>query len=254
MAERWHLYKPPARPSAGDVAIYESFMAEPARTLLLGSTPEIRSLARRYRHRLTAVDVNEQVYHALAELVTHPGGEKASFVCRDWLQMDLGEEFDLVIGDGSINMLPPQTHETFLERLAAHMRPGQVLLLRAYVMDEPRIQTAEAVFERARELREDLYTATKIHLSLLWLDRETGEMSNALFWTKLQELHGQGVTTAEEHRSLGTIFAHDSLSVYFLSRPRFEAQTAPYFSLQDILYAGDYESHELKPIFCLRRK
>ena len=130
MAERWHLNKPPARPSAGDVKIYQSFMRQPARTLLLGATPEIRSLARQHGHALTSVDVDDRVYRGLESLVTWPAGEKEEFVCADWLQMDLGKEFDLVIGDGSINMIPSPSHATFLQRVAAHTRPGGLVLLR----------------------------------------------------------------------------------------------------------------------------
>ena len=254
MAERWHLYKPPARPSPGDTAVYESFMREPMRTLLLGSTPEIRSLARRYGHHLTAVDLDPQVYRALERLVDSPGGEAERFVCCDWLEMELQLKFDLVIGDGSINMLPPCRHAKFLERLAAHSKRGSLLLLRSYLLEEPRFETPDEVFARFRDTEDDLYTATKIHLSQLWADRETGEMSNAVFWANLQELHNRGVTTEDEHRELGRILAEDTLSVYFVKRAEFEEQVAPYYVVEDILTAGDYESHEMKPILCMRRK
>lgn len=254
MAERWHLYRPPARPSPGDIAIYESFMCERARTLLLGSTPEIRSLARRYGHDLTAVDLDERVYRALEGLVDAPGGEAERFVSCDWLEMELRAKFELIIGDGSINMLPPHRHTRLFERLARHSEPGSLLLLRAYLLDEPRFSTPGEVFARFRGTKDDLYTATKIHLSLLWVDRETGEMSNAVFWANLQALHDRGVTTEDEHRELARIFAEDTLSVYFVKRADLEEQVSPYFVLEDTLTAGDYESHELKPILCLRRK
>jgi hypothetical protein len=252
MAERWHLYKPPARPSAGEVEIYRSFMREPRRTLLLGSTPEIRSLAQRYGHRLTVVDKDAAVYRALAQL-TSPAGE-ATFIEADWLEMTLDARFELAIGDGAINMIPPSTHARFLERVATYLEPGGTLLLRAYILDEPRFSTPEQVFERFRDGGADIYTATKIHLSHLWIDRATRAMSNVVFWRNLRELHRQGVITDDEIRALGRILEDDALSVYFVARDQLEAQAAPYFTLEEVRSGGDYEASELKPIFCFRRK
>ena len=90
-------------------------------------------------------------------------------------------------------------------------------------------------------------------LSLLWANRETGEVSCNDLWAHLQELHERGITTTDEHRRLGELLANNSQTLYRLKQTEFEELAARYFTVEDILTAGDYESHELKPIFCLRR-
>ena len=253
MARRWSFYRPPARPSPGDFTIYEAAMADVGSVLLLGATPEIRALGRRLGNQIVAVDRDAQVYGALSDLVEgDPSLE--SFVETDWLHMDLGRRFDLVIGDGSMNMLHPDSHQVFLDNLARHVRPTGRLLLRTYVMAEPTLLTPRDVINHARESPDELYTAVKIHLSQLWLDRRTGALCNATFWGALQDIHRQGHTTEEEHDELAAILANDALTVYFVDPSRLTTLAAPAFDLEDVVAGGDYEASEQKPIFTLRRR
>jgi hypothetical protein len=252
MAERWRLYRPPARPSAGDVAVYRSLMQAPTRTLLLGATPEIRSLAHQLGHRLTIVDRSEAVYQALTSMVKPLGAEE--FHCGDWLEAEGGEQFDLVVGDGSLNMLPWAMHARFIDRVAARTRPGGRVLLHVHLMREPVFATAEDVFERFRESSQHIYTATKLHLSMLLVDRETGEVSNADVWRTLLDLRARGAIDEEPFRTLRDILEDDALSVHFVQEARFRELVAPCFAVESVHCAGDYELHEAKPIFCLRRR
>jgi hypothetical protein len=252
MAERWGRYRPPARPSAGDLAIYRSLMQAPVRTLLLGATPEIRSLAHQLGHRLTIVDRSEDVYRALTSMVEPLGAEE--FRCGDWLEAACGEQFDLVVGDGSLNMLPLHLHARFIDHVAARTKPGARALLHVHLVREPVFATAEAVFERFREGSQHIYTATKLHLSMLMLDRETGEVSNADVWTTILELHARGAIDESTFCALRDILEGDALSVHFVHESRFRELVAPLFDVESVHCAGNYELHEAKPIYCLRRR
>jgi hypothetical protein len=252
MADRWHIYKPPARPSAGDVAIYEEYMREPADMLLLGATSELRSLAHRYGHRLTAVDVDADVFHSLRRLV-HPQGNE-EFIACDWLDMALGRKFDLIAADGSLNMIPHDAHERFLERVADHLADSGRALLHVHVCGETRFASPREVVAWARTVDQDFYTATRKHLCMLWLDPATRTISNAECLNRFRDLHREGILRDEELAHLQKIFHGDSLVLHFVERKEFEALLGRNFEIEDIRFAGDYENHEMKPIYCLRKR
>lgn len=252
MAARWHRYRPPARPSASEVRLYEELMRVPADTLLLGATPEIRSLAHRYGHRLTAVDMNAEVFAGLQRLVSPPGRE--SFVCANWLEMELGAAFDLVVGDGSINMLPPGEHVPFIERVAAHTRPGGLAALHVHLLVPPPLPTVEEVFRKCGGGPGHIYEKTRHYLCLLWADPETGEVRNAACWHRLQQLRAEGVISEGDFAALREILEFDRLSVFFIRPERFRELVAPYFSIEAKLVADDYASAWVKPLFLLRRQ
>jgi len=109
-AGAWKLFMPPARPSPGEVSIYTRTVEQEARgkrvkCLLLGSTPELRSMIHARGDELVSVDRDEQVFRTLEDMVEHPGEEV--FVKSDWMDMDFDPSFDIILADGSMNMLSP---------------------------------------------------------------------------------------------------------------------------------------------------
>ena len=177
-ARHWHLFTPPARPSPGDVAIYEQEIRAATRVgaspwLILGCTPELRVLARAHAREAVCVDWNEAVYRVLGEAVGQ--GARESLLCADWLGATIERPVDLVLADGSLNMLPRERHDEMLAKIAGFLAPGGVALVRVHVATPPRLATAARVFEdfRARRTGEGLFTATRTDLDMLWLDPES---------------------------------------------------------------------------------
>jgi hypothetical protein len=252
LAERWHRYLPPARPSAGDLEIYDLAMREPKRSLLLGSTPELRSLAGRHGHTLTVAEGDRNVFKTLRSMMTHDADEEC--ICCNWLELSSPKRFELAIADGSINMLPPDTHERFIERMAKHLDPEGLFLCHCHMVSEPEFETEAEIFGWARTQDEHIYTATRQHLCMLWLNRDNGEINNEDCWRRFQELHRAGVVRASELQEFERLFEHDKISVYFITRKRFSELVSPYFEIEAARCAGDYTFHEEKPIYFLRRK
>lgn len=59
-AKKWAMYGPPVKPSKSEVRIWEKYLSKsvgtaqcavPTRTLILGSTPELRDLCHKLKHK-----------------------------------------------------------------------------------------------------------------------------------------------------------------------------------------------------------
>lgn len=97
------------RPSPAELVRYERALlgAKPrqgATALILGSTPELRSLALKYGLATTGCDIDDGVWKALTSLRTVAGEE--SFIHGNWLNLPETDGYDFILGDCSFNMLP----------------------------------------------------------------------------------------------------------------------------------------------------
>jgi hypothetical protein len=258
-ARAWDLFLPPARPSPGEVAVYESALrAEFERgsrdCLLLGATPELRSLAHRLRCALRCVDRNAQVFSILGAKV-HPHGEE-HFECSDWLEMSLRPRVDLVFGDGSLNMLPGSVHQRFLENTRAVLNPGGLAALRVHLMESPRFADPAAVFHWYREAarKDPVFSATRTHLDMLWLDRGRQAIDFVEFHHNIRELHDSGAITDEEFAAYDNLLEFNKITLYYAGRDEFERRASRCFQIEDVRTGGDYTAHEQHPVYLLRRE
>jgi len=108
-AQRWATVTPPMRPSHVELFRYERALLgakprEGATALILGSTPELRSLALKHHLATTGCDIDEGVWRALTSLRTITGEE--NFTHGNWLNLPETSRYDFILGDCSFNMLP----------------------------------------------------------------------------------------------------------------------------------------------------
>ena len=79
LAKTWKKYRPPSRPSPTEVKVFEKYikaLPKNARILLLGSTPEIRNLAAKYKKNVIVSDWSEDVSKALKLIVRKSAKEE----------------------------------------------------------------------------------------------------------------------------------------------------------------------------------
>lgn len=140
VASSWNVYSSPARPCGEDLAAYLRFATTYSDTppdatkavLMLGVTPEIATMAWPAGTVVTGVDKSEGMVNGV-----WPGdipGVRHAW-CDDWFALRQPERpYDLVIGDGSINMLRyPGELRRLLEKLRSLARPGALVILRSFV-------------------------------------------------------------------------------------------------------------------------
>ncbi len=134
ISERFDEWTAPLRPSPEDVEMFKNLLDPTSRTLLLGVTPELQSLA------TVAVDHNPraiEVHHAPA-------------VLGDWGNLPFGPEFDAAIGDGSLNVFqgPP---ELFFQQARKVLKKNGRLSLRVFISPEIK-EDLTSVLEKKEEM------------------------------------------------------------------------------------------------------
>lgn len=254
LTDFWSRFLPPARPSAADLVIYEDALDGPrARILLLGSTPELRSLAHRHGHDLVVVDADREMYLAMGDMVEMTGPE--TFVQDDWLRMSPDHEFDLVLGDGAVNMLPRELHRPLLETIAALLRPDGLCILHTHTLDHiPFSSIDEVVAWHRSENRGRPFFHVRDIISHFWVDPATGALANRDFLARMGALCRKGGVTEAEYLEFARILEGDPLVLHY---PREEdiARGAPScLHIERVACADDYAGGSLKPFYFLRRR
>ena len=116
----WSKAHPPLRPSEAELAFYRKWfgLALPGRhgrLLILGSTAELRDMALQRGLRPTCGDMSRRIWEAMRALMNHRGPE--DFICGNWLDIPEDQTWDLILGDGSLVMMPPESLDAFLCKL-----------------------------------------------------------------------------------------------------------------------------------------
>jgi hypothetical protein len=258
-ARNWHLFLPPARPSRGELRHYEqAALAEatrgPGRWALLGSTPEIRSMAARHRQPLTCIDIDAGVFTALAALVEPQC--IARLVCADWLADEWESPSEVIFGDGSVNMLPADEQEILVQKARAMLKAGGLALFRVHLASPPRFKDAGEVFawHRSRAGEEPLFSRTRTDLDMLWLEPETLKVDFAECHQRIRELFERGAITATEFEAYEPLLEFNKISLYYTTRESFEALVARYFEIEWVRTGDDYFGSSNHPIYALRGK
>jgi SAM-dependent methyltransferase len=255
LAARWRLFMPPARPSAGLVAVYEG---EAAKTHphslwgLLGCTPEIRSLAGKYRREIVCIDQNPHMYSAMTSLC-RPSA-KETFICADWLEVQPPRPFDIIFADGSITMLPLDRHPQLLQKISRMLKPEGLAVMRVHIDTPPRFKSPTQIISWYRESHPDLplYTAAKIQFDLLLLNRQTHQVHPSDYRETILKLYDEGIITALELDKSLHLHVHTVLN--YTPPEDFETLVSRHFTTVGIHNAGDFPGHENIPVYVLRKK
>ena len=260
-AKNWHLFLPPARPSKGELAQYEravlSFSANCHQALtwaLLGSTPEIRSLAAKYQHEILCIDKDRGVFETLRLLVNPQHSE--TFICSDWLTAENANPVDIFFADGSLNMLPPNKHEALLGKTYNRLTPRGWLLIRVHLAESSKFTSPQEVFEwyRKSKIKEPVFTATRTHLDMLWLEPETLRLNFVEFHKKIQGLYDEKRITKKEFEEYNKVLHFNKINLYYTTRESFECLVSIFFHIESVSYGGDYTGYTHHPIYVLRKK
>jgi SAM-dependent methyltransferase len=125
-ARQWALVGPPLRPSDEDVAIVRAEAQRPARTLLLGVTPELAALD---LGELVAIDHAQAMIDAI-----FPAGPGRRAVVGDWTRVPLPDGWaDLVLGDGCLSCLTyPHGYHALAAELDRVLAPGGRVIVRLF--------------------------------------------------------------------------------------------------------------------------
>lgn len=256
-ARHWHLFSPPARPSRGEVVIYDElltrYLASGAEGLLLGSTPELRLLAFQHDLQLSVFDINQTVFSTLRPHQIPIDSE--TFIHGDWLRRDIREQFDFLLADGSINMLAPAEQRLLIAKMANVLRTDGLALVRVHLVCAPPFSSIEQVFEAHRNgiLQGEVFSATRTAIDMLLLEEQSLKLCFKKLHAVLRELQKQGRISNSEFHAYEELAGFNTIAIHYLEQSALFSELAPYFKIVEIREGGDYAFHQQHPILVLRR-
>ena len=254
-------YKPsrsPITPSVGDLAIIERYLKQILQknkkpdVLMLGCTFGYRKLLAKYNIPVTLVDLHEKMYEINTEILDEEGCDERheTLVKDDWCTMNLGKEFDLILGDFVIENITKENKDAFFTNIRKHLKDDGLFITRNEVQTEKN-EPDEQFFAK--------YKNKKIIPALIddfWFDvlkqfgmnRTTNIMSNKDAWEKcmmaaekypfMKEL----MSATEQQRP---VTDHKLWCVLPYAEQR--AEIEKYFKIVEMAYGKDYPHWEVCP-------
>ncbi len=256
LLEFWKGRKPPIRPSQHIMNIYEAHITdlglEKSGTWgMMGCTPELRSLAGKYNRPLTCIDMNVQSYTALRPLCDPP--EQENFVHSDWLAVDLPEAFDLILGDGSMIMLPQERHQGFLDSIHRLLKPGGYAIMKIMSSDNWQFESVEEILDWFRANHRENHPINYLsHLGFQWMDWDTMTIRKDVYTEKLGELKRDKLITPKEYQDL--LANRMTVDLFCSSHDRFVQMLGDSFEILDIERPNDFLCSEHYPMYTIIKK
>lgn len=151
--------KPPVRPSAADLKIYDQFLRDAVRNqktakiLVLGATPELRDLAAKYTEEVTVMDANLEMILAMTKLMRKKNPSEI-WLKANWLSMPLAlDYYDVILGDGVVNNVAWSEVNIFWKHLAQILKPEGKFITRILFYVPPKIsfRIAGEIMEQMRK-------------------------------------------------------------------------------------------------------
>lgn len=259
-AKNWHLFLPPARPSQGEMAQYEQAILSYVKGFkninwgLLGSTPELRSLAAKYHREILCIDKDRDVFETLRALVNLRYPEK--FLCSDWLAVKEMKPVDIFFADGSMNMLPPVNHKIFFKKIHNWLTPHGWLFIRIHLAGASRFASPQEVFAsyRKNKSNEPVFTATRTDLDMLWLEPENLKLSFVEFHKNIKTLYDKKLITQDEFEAYNKLLRFNTIDLFYTTRERFEDLVSGLFHIESVRSGEDYTGCQHHPIYILSKK
>jgi SAM-dependent methyltransferase len=253
----WQAMVPPARPSKEMLSLYESSMLnlnldKMGEWALMGCTPELRSLAGKYQRPLTCIDINSNSYTALTPLCDPP--EKEQFVQGDWLETDMPEAFDLILGDGPMVMLPQEQYPELIDSMYRLLKPGGYVITRILSDDDQMYASAKEALDWYRDnyKGKEPLACMLTDLWLICMDREAMAITKTDYVQWLNELYQDKIITQDEYKELDSPIMN--VDLHCTNRQYLERLLGDKFEILSIEKPTDFVGGCYYPLYTLRKK
>lgn len=255
---------PPARPSMGEVSIFEKYLQKyfqengnKIKVLILGATPEFRDLCNRDGFDVTCIDINKPIYESLTLLQKSVNG-KEKFINANWLTFKSKQRFDVIIGDVPTAMFPTRFYKQFFQNMTDHLVKGGQLIIRVPYQNPECNLPPKAVFQNYRNIYKkrgfDIYTATFTFLALHYLNKSKSGVSLSLIYDRIKDLYDQKVILKSEFEESKKYYENLTLWLYYPTEKFLNNIIKQCFTIEAKEFSLDYPLSTSHPIFILKPK
>lgn len=140
----WTRMVGPSRPTISELAIYTKYIRilqanlnRRLKILILGSTPEFRDWAFEENMDVTVIDYSEKYHKTISRELRHKcivdkHESKEKFICKNWIEIDNVDEYDVIIGDLVIGNISPNQLEEFLFKVSVALKKNGIFLGKSF--------------------------------------------------------------------------------------------------------------------------
>jgi hypothetical protein len=149
--DTWETLAPPFRPSAKEVSFYKTELEKRptgSSVLVLGSTPELRTLAGRHTTHPVVADQSKHMLEAMSRFLDPGLPAREVWIDEEWTRLMHEATFDVILGDLVLRQFPIENQAAFLAKMHQMLSDDGVFITRVhfsqpYVQDDAAPLTAE---------------------------------------------------------------------------------------------------------------
>ncbi len=263
-AKVWEIMPSPARPSLGEVSIFQKYLDSlrvekegKIKVLILGSTPEFRDLCNKERYEVACIDINQPIYQALTLLQKKPN-LKERYICDNWLTFKDKRKYDIILGDAVTAMFPLGLYTQFFKNMNRHLTKNGLLVIRVPYQDNKFKVPMKRVMKNYRNIYKSkgvhIYTATYNFLVMNYLNKEKSSVTLSLLGQKIKDLYEHEILTKKEYDELRLYYKSLTLELSYPKEDflRFTATKSLEYLAKE--FSLDYLTSLSNPIFVFKKR
>lgn len=268
----------PNRPSPEDCQNYGLLInqvlknKEKPKILVMGSTPELRSLLYTYtclqKARVYCLDFSENMYRAMTDFIAKTK-LKEKFIKGNWLKTGIKDDFfDLVVGDEVICNVPVNDHTKLFQEVRRILKKGGFWITRHNFYLPNKIKPKTIILKAVKDVVQGKYsfqtTSNYFYILLFYnlVQKNKQRRVNMAEETREMEKTYKNLKDGPDKRALKALIGYfkenwSSIFTYYwyvLSKKDSEKELKPFFETKKILYARDYITARNSPICLLKVK
>jgi len=224
-----------------------------AHVLVLGCTPELRSICHRKGAKVVVLDRSREVYDNVDGMLNERGEE--IFFQGDWRNFQTQLRFDFVFGHGSLSMLDFEGLEQVLQNVSSLLRPSGECVFQIHTYGAPRFSTAASVVDHFRaEHMHQIFTATWFDIANLVNDTSKGGFNYLAWKSQLANELKSGLLSQADYEALMKPLQGHDIDIFLHDESKLEAAFKKHFSRIERYHSKDYPRSEFHPIFAMVRE
>lgn len=249
LAETWTNNVPPSRPSCSEICVYTSYLRriqsakkERIKLLVLGSTPEFRDWGYEENLDITVVDKSEEYYQAISREIRHKN-IKEKLIISLWEDMELEEEYDIIIGDLAVGNIDGDRLDDFLKAVSSALLPGGYFIGKSFLWaDDELVKTPHMIIEdyfKAPQMHP--YTFINHQLGLYCLDKQTFQIDFTRMFNEMIKLLKEGVLDQNTFSYFENVGWNTEMKFTFFapSQDYFREHVEKYMKFKEYVHTSD---------------
>jgi hypothetical protein len=255
-ADRWVNYTPSVRPSPSEILIYSKMISTARETdsncLILGATPELRDMACNLNLNVTVLDTNKYMINKMTGLMTRQNPTE-NVIVGNWVDYDFVEQqFDFILGDHVINMLPLNQYASFVDKLYSLLKKDGNIVTRIITVPQNSLCTNDEAIQ--------MYDHGTIKYNdLIWMiclnnayNKDTNIISYRELVLKGRKLFSDGLIDKETLKQFE--YYDDGMFLSALTQREYKDVFTTKFDIVETKFGNDYRFCKTMPIYKLAKK